>query len=46
MTSDKYAQLGASASKSGLHTALDSVGANSDAPYFAQLAKDLAGDAN
>lgn len=45
MTKDsKYSALGASASKSGLHSALEKAGLETDHSYFANLTSDLAGD--
>lgn len=46
MKQSKYDQLGASASKAGLHKALENAGAADSSGLFAQVAPDLAGDPN
>ncbi len=46
MGKSNYDKLGASASKAGLHKALDLAGAEHQASHFAQLTPDIAGDAD
>ena len=40
----RYSELGVSASKQGLHDALQRAGVESSAGFFAQLGPDIAGD--
>ena len=44
MNQSKYQQLGASATKAGLHQALNNIGLNSENNYFCHLLNDIAGD--
>ena len=44
MSSDRYKNLGASATKEGIHLALKNAGLETEAQYFAHLLPDIAGD--